>query len=430
MPNEISCLKVGRFFLSPTTQAVLFMEATILTINVGSTSIKTRLFAANLAVLALHTLDYSDHQALHQEGSDLTQQAFNNTVAGHFLPQDALALVLQSWQHWLHEANINLTAIGHRVVHGASWFDGVTLIDAKTLERLADLDAYAPLHNPFNRLGISLAMASFPALKQFAVFDTAFHRTIPDYAGRYGLPEGLSEHLDFYRYGFHGISCQHSVEASAALLNKSADDINLIILHLGGGASVTAIAQGKSIDTSMGFSPTEGVMMSSRCGDLDPMILISLQKAGHSPEQLEALINKHSGLKGVCGESDMRVILQQVTQQEPAALLALAMFCYRLKKYIGAYWAVLGEVTALVFTGGIGEHAALVRSNIVAGLEGFGVILDACANQQPETRGNRDISQANSRTKILIIQAEEERVCAKQILTYLDDESFHNSTGE
>lgn len=406
------------------------MEATILTINVGSTSIKTRLFAANLAELAMLTVDYTDHHVLHQEGIDLTQQAFKHTVTGHFLPQEALALVLQSWQQWLHEANINLTAIGHRVVHGGSWFDRVTVIDATTLEHLAALDAYAPLHNPFNRLGISLAMASFPTTKQFAVFDTAFHRTIPDYAGRYCLPEGLSDHLDFYRYGFHGISCQHSVEASAALLNKSPAELNLIILHLGGGASVTAIAQGKSIDTSMGFSPTEGVMMGSRCGDLDPMILINLHKAGHSAEQLEALINQHSGLKGVCGESDMRVILQHVAQQEPAALLALTMFCYRLKKYIGAYWAVLGEVNALVFTGGIGEHAALVRSNIVAGLEGFGVLLDACANQQQEAKYNRDISQANSRTKILIIQAEEERVCAKQILTYLDAESFHNSTGE
>ena len=170
--------------------------------------------------------------------------------------------------------------------------------------------------------------------------------------------------------------------------------------------------------------------MGSRCGDLDPMILINLHKAGHSAEQLEALINQHSGLKGVCGESDMRVILQHVAQQEPAALLALTMFCYRLKKYIGAYWAVLGKVNALVFTGGIGEHAALVRSNIVAGLEDFGVLLEACANQQQEAKYNRDISQANSRTKILIIQAEEERVCAKQILTYLDAESFHNSTGE
>ena len=199
------------------------------------------------------------------------------------------------------------------------------------------------------------------------------------------------------------------------MLNKKPSDLNLIILHLGGGASITAIRKGVSVDNSMGFSPTEGLMMATRCGDLDPMILIALQKSGYSVEQLEDIINHQSGLKGVCGEADMRMLLTRVMENESKAQLALDMFCYRVKKYIGAYYAILGEVSALIFTGGIGVYAPLVRSHILQKLQSLGLFFDAEANEKFSAL-NGDISVSESATRILIIHAEEEREIARQIL--------------
>jgi len=389
----------------------------LLVVNVGSTSVKTKLFDSAFKEAASINADYGGDSGMALDGVDVRGQGIRQRLeAGDAKP--ALIAVFALWRQMLEENRLELSAIGHRVVHGAGLFARPTAVSEEMLERLWRLDAYAPLHNPPNRLGIATAAQCFPVTRQFAVFDTAFHRGIPDYAGRYALPTQISYDFGFYRYGFHGISCQYSVSVAARLLARNPEQLNLIVLHLGGGASITAIRNGVSVDTSMGFSPTEGLIMATRSGDLDPMIAVTLQKSGLSVADWEDLLNHQSGLKGLCGDGDMRSLLLRVEQSEPAALLALDMYCYRIKKYIGAYYAVLGEVAALVFTGAIGANAATVRGRILAGLESMGLLLDEQANQQPYEQ-DRDISSPASRTRLLVIKANEEREIARQVQDYL-----------
>ncbi len=396
------------------------MNSLVLVINAGSTTVKTRLFDAKLHVQAVLNADYGLASGLVIEGYDVNSKVISETITSSHDAKSALAVVLNRWREIFTTGNLAPAAIGHRIVHGASWFDALTPITPEVLDRLAQLDSYAPLHNPLNRLGVAMAAKAFPEVAQFAAFDTAFHRHIPDYAGRYAIPQGLSQQVDFYRYGFHGISCQHSLWAAAALLDTAPERLNLIVLHLGGGASITAIREGVGIDTSMGFSPTEGLIMAGRCGDLDPIIPLTLQREGWTLEQLDHLLNHDSGLRGICGHADMRTVLQKAEQGDADAMLAIDMFCYRIKKYIGAYYAVLGDISALIFTGGVGEHAPAIRTKIIAGLDKLGFLMDEQLNQQP-VRQNRDIGSDASDARILVIHAEEERVCARQILNFLGD---------
>ena len=373
---------------------------TKLIINVGSTSVKTQLFHDDLTIKASLNAGYSVTSGLSVEGINIRGEKFSHYDKNSYDAKNTLIFLYHQWQKWLSENDLNVSAIGHRVVHGGANFKKITLITPNVLAQIAKLDNYAPLHNPLNRLGIEMASTLFSKVVQFAVFDTAFHRNIPDYAGRYAIPENLSPNVDFYRYGFHGISCEHSVKTAAKLLNKSPINLNLIILHLGGGASATAIKNGISVDTSMGFSPTEGLIMASRSGDIDSMITLTLQREGKTLDDINQLLNKQSGLNGVCGETDMRVILQRAEQGDEACLLALNLFCYRIKKYIGAYFAVLnGNVDALIFTGGIGENAPAIRQQILENLYGLKLPV------------------------VLVIHAEEEREIALQIETlFLDNE--------
>lgn len=365
---------------------------TKLIVNVGSTSVKTQLFDNELHVKATLNADYGATSGLTIEGVNVSGEKFLHHDENIRDAKNTLVFLYHQWRKWLTENDLKISAIGHRVVHGGANFKKITPITHDILMQIAKLDNYAPLHNPLNRLGIEMAAELFANVAQFAVFDTAFHRKIPDYAGRYAIPENLSENVDFYRYGFHGISCQHSTNAAAKILNKSPENLNLIILHLGGGASATAVKNGVSVDTSMGFSPTEGLVMASRSGDIDPMISLTLQREGKSFEDINQLLNKQSGLNGVCGETDMRVILQRAEQGDEACLLALNLFCYRIKKYIGAYFAVLnGKVDALIFTGGIGENAPAIRQQILENLDGLNLPV------------------------VLVIHTEEEREIALQI---------------
>ncbi len=388
-----------------------------LIVNVGSTSVKTQLFDAKLQVMAWLNADYGAKNGLIIEGQDLRKIDFSYKNSAIHDAKNTLNFLFQHWQEWLNQNSITLNAMGHRVVHGGTHFKKATLITPDVLAQIQQLDAYAPLHNPLNRLGIEMAGELFKDIKQFAVFDTAFHRNIPEYAGRYAISEKLSPQIDFYRYGFHGISCQHSVNVAANLLNKSPNELNVIILHLGGGASATAVKNGKSVDTSMGFSPTEGLIMASRCGDIDPMISITLQREGKSLDEINQLLNKHSGLNGICGETDMRTILHNATCGEKTCQLAIDMFCYRIQKYIGNCFAVLnGCVDALIFTGGIGENAPAIRYQILTNLNGLGFSLDVNLNQQKLTKDSI-ISDSASTIKILAIHAQEEREIAKQMLS-------------
>lgn len=387
----------------------------ILVVNVGSTSVKTALFAEGLKCKAALDADHAQNGwRLHGQG--LGGVPVSSNLPASLAVEEIVAGLLQNWRSLLQKSGVVLTAIGHRVVHGGVMFQQLTPISPEVLAQLPGLDAYAPLHNPINRLGITLAANTFPATAQFAVFDTAFHHTLPEHAKRYAIPKSLSVAMAFQRFGFHGISCQHSVATAAQLLETEISSLNLIVLHLGGGASITAVRAGQSADTSMGFSPLEGLVMASRCGDLDPAIVLALQKQGWSAEQTDTLLNHESGLLGLCGETDMRVIIDRAELGDSEADLAIALYCHRIKKYIGAYCAVLGQVSALVFTGGVGEHAAAIRAKTLAGLERFGFDLDKQANLN--NPNNSDISLPTSASRILVIHAEEEREIARQIDAY------------
>jgi len=257
----------------------------------------------------------------------------------------------------------SLSAIAHRVVHGGDLFSKATLIDAQVMRAIKSIIPLAPLHNPANLEGILVCQKKAPSLPQVAVFDTAFHMSLPKEAYMYALPLEMYETHKIRRYGFHGSSHAYVSKKAAEILKKDINELNLITLHLGNGASACAIENGKSIDTSMGFTPLEGLIMGSRCGDIDPAIVLYMQsELGLSVDEVDALLNKQSGLLGICGVNDLRLLLN--TQDENAKL-ALNMMIRRIKKYVGAYMALLGRVDAIVFTGGIGEHSVFVQESVL-----------------------------------------------------------------
>jgi acetate kinase len=309
-----------------------------------------------------------------------------------------------------------IDAVGHRVVHGGMRFHEPTRIDDEVLQGIRDLELLAPVHIRGNVAGIEAARSIFPDICQVAVFDTAFHHTIPQVACEYALPREMTRKYGIRRYGFHGTSHGYVAKRAAAALGKPLEQLNLITLHLGNGASVTAIRNGISVDTSMGMTPLEGLVMGTRCGDVDPAIPGLIRElTGASREEVNGLMNFESGLKGLCGESDMRAVHRLVAEGNADAQLALDMFCYRAKKYVGAYFAVLERVDAIVFTAGIGENDAEIRSRICFGLERFGISLDARLNLEtpPPERQERFISPDDAEVAVLIIPTDEERELAR-----------------
>ena len=260
----------------------------------------------------------------------------------------------------------SLDGVGHRVVHGGEIFKESKFIDQKVIDTIKSLIPLAPLHNPANLEGILMVKKEAPTIKQVAVFDTAFHQTIPEDAYRYALPSELYEKYNIRRYGFHGTSHHFVAKEASKILAKSLSKINLITLHLGNGASICAIKNGRSVDTSMGFTPLEGLIMGTRSGDIDPAILLYLSReCNYNNDEIDTMVNKKSGLLGICGQNDMYQIHKMIEEGDKKAKLALEMFIYRIKKYIGAYYAILGEVDALVFTGGIGENDEVTRDLIM-----------------------------------------------------------------
>jgi acetate kinase len=297
-------------------------------------------------------------------------------------------------------------------VHGGETFTATTVIDEAVKAAIRGLFALAPLHNPANYRGIEVAERLFPRARQVAVFDTAFHQTIPEYAFRYALPERLYAEHGLRVYGFHGTSHQYvAAQAAAYLANPAA---RLITVHLGNGCSMAAVRAGRCLDTSMGFSPLAGLVMGTRSGDVDPAAVLYLQsQLGYTAAEVSALLNKESGMLGLSGFSDMRDIGQALTQGNPAAELAYQVYAYRIRKYIGAYAAVLNGVDALVFTAGVGENDARARSLACQELEFLGLALDEAKNQA-RAPGLRDISGPESRVKILVIPTNEELEIARQ----------------
>lgn len=386
----------------------------ILVLNAGSSSIKYSLIAPDEQQSLLTGLieRIGESLAIHRyHGQEGSEQKVEKQIADHpHALRELFAVLNDSGAIKPGE----LAGIGHRVVHGGETFRQPARIDADVIAQIEAMIPLAPLHNPANLLGIREAMRLMSEVPQVAVFDTAFHQTLPDYAYRYALPEPLYRQNGVRRYGFHGTSHRYVANQAAEFLGKPLSEINLITLHLGNGASVTAIRDGISIDTSMGMTPLEGLMMGTRSGDIDPAIHFYLGRAlNMSSQDIENLLNKNSGCKGVCGENDMRAIHRNADAGNADARLALAMYAYRIKKYIGAYYAVLGRVDALVFTGGIGENDAWLRQTCCESLGALGIDIDAARNLAPEHPRDR-ISPDSSPVAVLVIATNEELEIALQ----------------
>jgi acetate kinase len=302
-----------------------------------------------------------------------------------------------------------IESVGHRVVHGGEKFSGSMKITPDVLKAIEDYEDLAPLHNPPNLAGIRAIESVLPGVIQVAAFDTAFHQTIPEIAYMYAIPCELYEKYKIRRYGFHGTSHRFVARRAAELLGKSKEEANIITCHLGNGCSMAAVKEGKSVDTSMGFTPLEGLVMGTRSGDIDPAIIFYLEeRRGMSTAEINTLLNKKSGLLGVSGVSnDMRTVIEEAGKGNKRAALAVDIFCYRIKKYIGAYTAVLGRVDAVVFTGGIGENSVPVREKVLEGLECLGIKPDSERNCD-ESKKERVITSEDSAVKVFVIPTNEE----------------------
>jgi acetate kinase len=394
----------------------------VLVINSGSSSIKYQLFDMEdkkvLASGLMEQIGEKTSQLKHRtrlENSEMQTLVQNDPVADHVQGFDRIMEVFASTGA-LKDSDV-LYGIGHRVVHGGEAFHKPTFITAPVIETIREQIPLAPLHNPPNLLGIEVTVARRPEIPQVAVFDTAFHQTIPPHAYWYALPYELADSLDIRRYGFHGTSHQYVSKTAAQHLQQPLEKLSLITCHLGNGASVCAVREGKSVDTSMGMTPLEGLIMGTRSGDIDPAVIFYLsRKTGKSIDELDVLLNKESGMKGVCGENDMREIEELATAGNERARLALSMYCYRLKKYVGMYAAVLGHVDALVFTAGVGENSDLVRARACADLSSLGIILDKKKNKE-RASGLSEIQTENSPVKILVIPTNEELEIAEQTVS-------------
>ncbi|WP_026549695.1 acetate kinase [Arthrobacter sp. Br18] len=305
-----------------------------------------------------------------------------------------------------------IDAVGHRVVHGGERFSEPVLIDNEITRAIERLNPLAPLHNPAAVQGIRAITGKWPDMSQVAVFDTAFHRTLPERAWRYAVPDELYRRHGIRRYGFHGTSHEYVSRGAAALLGVEPGDFHGVIAHLGNGASVTAVRNGKSIDTSMGFTPLEGLVMGTRSGDIDPSILLFLMREGYSAADLDTLLNRESGLRGLAGTNDMRSIDEAAGAGDQRAQLALDVAAYRLAKYIGAYHVAVGGAQALVFTAGIGENSPGFRAATVGHLGALKVMLDDGRNA-PRSREPRVVSAATSAIPVLVVPTNEEAAIAE-----------------
>ncbi|MFD6174740.1 acetate kinase [Streptomyces coeruleorubidus] len=387
----------------------------VLVLNSGSSSVKYQLLDmrddSRLAVGLVERIGEQTSRLKHTPAGGESRER-GGAIADHDAALKAVAEELA--KDGLGLDSPELAAIGHRVVHGGKSFTEPTVIDDAVLAEIERLIPVAPLHNPANLTGIRTAQSLRPDLPQVAVFDTAFHTTMPESAARYAIDVKTADEHRIRRYGFHGTSHAYVSRATAELLGKAPEDVNVIVLHLGNGASASAVRGGRCVDTSMGLTPLEGLVMGTRSGDMDPAVIFHLMRVGGmSADEIDTLLNKKSGLIGLCGDNDMREIRRRVDEGDEQAELAFDIYIHRLKKYIGAYYAVLGRVDAVAFTAGVGENAAPVREAALAGLEELGLAVDGERNAE---RGDeaRLISPEGARVAVAVVPTDEELEIATQ----------------
>lgn len=392
----------------------------ILVLNSGSSSIKFQLFEMlENKSLATGIVEQIGEHIAHAEikfkdmSDDDVEIKEDRVIVDHKEGLDVVNTLLIKSN--LISSLSSLDGIGHRVVHGGVNLSKPVLIDDYVISEIKRLIPLAPLHNQAHLDGIISALEHCPRVPQVVVFDTAFHSTIPQHAYMYALPYEVYTENRVRRYGFHGTSHHYVAKEAAKFLNIDYDEFNAITLHLGNGASACAIKNGKSVETSMGLTPLEGLIMGTRCGDIDPAILPYLARVRDmSMAELDKMVNKESGLKGICGNNDMRKVGEMAQEGHDKAKLALDMFNYRIKKYIGSYSAVLGRVDCLIFTGGIGENDINVRKNSCANLENLGISIDESRNNQ-RAKEIIEINTKESKVKVLAIPTNEELEIALQV---------------
>ncbi|MCS0634174.1 acetate kinase [Streptomyces sp. LP05-1] len=399
----------------------------VLVLNSGSSSVKYQLLdmadGARLAVGLVERIGEETSRLVHTPLTGGAERRERTApIADHRAALEAVAAELKADGTGLDSPE--LAAIGHRVVHGGLKFSAPTVITDEVLAEVERLVPVAPLHNPANITGIRTAQALRPDLPQVAVFDTAFHTTMPEYAARYAIDAETADAHRIRRYGFHGTSHAYVSRRTAQLLGKDPSEVNVIVLHLGNGASASAVAGGRCVDTSMGLTPLEGLVMGTRSGDIDPAVVFHLKRvAGMSDDEIDVLLNKKSGLVGLCGDNDMREIRRRIDEGgDQAAALAFDVYIHRLKKYIGAYYAVLGTVDAVAFTAGVGENAAPVRAAAVAGLEELGLAVDAGLNAVRSDEP-RLISPEYARVAVAVVPTDEELEIAQQVYALVRSEA-------
>ncbi len=385
----------------------------ILVINTGSSSIKYQLFNMfDRTVLAGGVLEkIGEFEGLATYTvltGDAKSVKSNEKIPDHRTGMNRIVSLLTDKKLGVIKNISEVSAIGHRVVHGGEAFVEPTIINNLVINAIRENINLAPLHNPANITGIEVCQEIFRDVIQVAVFDTAFHHTIPPKAYIYALPYEMYEKYKIRRYGFHGTSHQYVAERAAEMIGRDLGDLNLITTHLGNGGSITAIRSGNSVDTSMGMTPLEGLIMGTRSGDVDPAINAFITRnTTLTNDDVDSMLNSQSGLKGICGMNDMREIMAACEKGDEKSKLAVEMYCYRIKKYIGAYYTILGHVDALVFTAGIGEHSVEIRQFICEGLENLGITLDLSKNRA-KSQGNRALHAEDSKVKILLIPTNEE----------------------
>jgi acetate kinase len=391
---------------------------TVLVLNLGSSSIKYAVFsgAARRAGGLVERLGLDDAKLAHSGPAGALERGLGR--ADHAAGLKAVLELLVHPEHGVVARLDDLAAVGHRVVHGGVRFTEATVIDADVKAELVKVSALAPLHNPVNLKGIELCERLLPpGVPQVAVFDTAFHMTMPEHAYRYAVPTAFADAEHIRRFGFHGTSHKYVSKTAAAYLGEAAGSLKLVTCHLGNGASIAAVDHGRSVDTSMGMTPLEGLVMGTRSGDIDPGAILHLLRGGRTGAEIDKMLNKESGLLGLSGfSSDMRELEKAADAGHAGALLAIQVFCYRVRKYVGAYAAAMDGLDAIIFTGGIGENGDGVRSRICAGLGFLGVSLDEERNRgrvRPPERA-RVVSSPHSRVKVLVIPTDEEGMIAAE----------------